>query len=228
MNFECCINQKRAFFKYLNSDELNLLSRNKYDVNYKAGEVICKAGSRPEGLICLTEGKVKMTVTARNGNEQIVRLLKAIDFIAFRALLAEQACSASHVCLEDSLVCIIPKEDFFSILRSNTELSKSIMRKFANDLILKDHRLMNLTQNRMRARVAEALLLIHDVYGTDKETGYLSIRMKRSDLGSLSSMTTDNAIRELSALKRENLIEIHNKDIRIRDLNKLKSISNLN
>ena len=87
---------------------------------------------------------------------------------------------------------------------------------------------MNLTQNRMRARVAEALLLIHDVYGTDKETGYLSIRMKRSDLGSLSSMTTDNAIRELSALKRENLIEIHNKDIRIRDLNKLKSISNLN
>jgi CRP-like cAMP-binding protein len=127
--------------------------------------------------------------------------------------------------LEDSAVCIIKKKNFFKVIKSNEKLAFKIIRSLALDLIKYDGRLINLTQKHIKARLAEALLLISDIYGTNPRTGILNVTLKRSDLAGLSNMTTPNAIRVLSSFKKANLVDVNHQNIKINDLKALKDIS---
>ena len=220
-----CTQRKNSLLNDLSYDELQVIDKNRYSVTYKSGEVICKEGTKPLGLICLTRGKVKTVRRDLNGTEHIVGLKKSVNFIGFRALMGGNSCSSSSITLEDSAVCIIKKKDFFDVIKSSKNLAFKIMKSLARDLIKSDDRLLNLTQKHVKARLAEALLLIHDIYGTNPNTGNLNVNLKRSDLAGLSNMTTPNAIRVLSSFNKENLVEVKNKNIKIIDLKALKEIS---
>ena len=220
-----CTQKSNSLLSDLSDNELKLLDRNRYEVSYMPGEIICKEGAKPFGLICLNKGKVKTVRRGVNGKEQIVGLKKAVDFIGFRALMGGGSCLASAITLEDSSVCVIEKNDFFKVVENNKNLAFKIIRLFANNLIKRDSSLVNLTQKHIRARLADALLLVNDIYGTNPTTGMLNVSLKRSDLASLSNMTTANAIRVLSNFKEENLVDIDHRNIRLNDLNILKSIS---
>ncbi|MCK5401929.1 MAG: Crp/Fnr family transcriptional regulator [Flavobacteriaceae bacterium] len=204
---------------------MKILNKNRYEVSYKSGEIICKEGAKPFGLICLNKGKVKIVRRGTNGNEQILGLKKAVDFIGFRGLMGGSPCLSSAITLEDSTVCVIKKKDFFKVVDSNKNLAFKIIRLFANNLIKKDSRLVNLTQKHVRARLAEALLLINGIYGTNPRTGVLNVSLKRSDLASLANMTTANAIRVLSSFSKENLVDVNHRNIKINNLKVLKDIS---
>ena len=160
-----------------------------------------------------------------NGTEQIVSLKKPVDFIGFTDLMQEKVCTASAIALEDVSVCIINKDDFFKVLENNKQLALKVIRFISSELNNSNNKLVNLAHKHMRARLADALLLVNDIYGMmpDKET--LNAPLKRSDLAALSNMTTANTIRVLSGFARENIIEIDQRDIKIKNLNALKNIS---
>ena len=220
-----CTKRSNSLLSDLNNNELKILERNRYEVSYKSGEIIFKEGAKPFGLICLNKGKVKIVRKGVNGKEQIVGLKKAVDFIGFRALMGGGSCLASAITLEDSAVCVIEKKDFFKVVENNKNLAFKIIKLFANNLIKKDSSLVNLTQKHIRARLADALLLVNDIYGINPTTGMLNVSLKRSDLANLSNMTTANAIRVLSNFKEENLVDIDHRNIRLNDLRILKDIS---
>ncbi len=223
-----CKKRKSSLFKDLSKDELKILDNNRYTVSYKSGEVICKAGTKPLGLVCLNKGKVKNVRRGINGSDQIVGLKKSVDFIGFRALMGESICLSTSITLEDSTICIIKKKDFFKVIENNKNLAFKIIKSFAHSLAKSDDRLLNLTQKHIKARLAETLLLINDIYGVDLETGNLNVKMRRSDLAGLSNMTTANAIRVLSSFNKDNLVTVNNQRIKILDMNSLKNISNFN
>ena len=134
---------------------------------------------------------------------------------------------ASSVALEDSTICVVKKKIFYKVIEENRKLAFKIMKSLAMDLIKSDGRLVNLTQKHVRGRLAEALILINDIYGTNSSTGNLNVSLKRSDLAGLSNMATPNAIRVLSSFQKEKLVDINRHDIKITDLNVLKEISAL-
>ncbi len=221
----CCSKKVHSLFSELSCDELIILNENKYKVSYKAGETIYKAGTRPVGLLCLYQGKVKISRMGMNGTEQIVALKKPVDFIGFRALMEEKYFLSSAVALEPSSVCIINKDNFFKTIRNNANLALRVIRILARELNELEGRLLNLTQKHVRARLADALLIAHDVYGQSPDDGVLNVSLKRADLAALANMTTANAIRVLSSFAKENVVEIDKRNIKINDLNALNEIS---
>ncbi len=223
-----CTKRRNSLLSNLSNDELKILDKNRYEVSYKFGEIICKEGSKPLGLMCLNKGKVKNVRRGINGTEQIVGLKKSVDFIGFRALMGGNSCLTSSVTLEDSKVCVIKEKDFFKVIENNKNLAFKIIRLFANNLIKTDVRLVNLTQKDVRARLAEALLLINDIYGTNLNTGTLNVSLKRSELAGLANMTTANAIRVLSAFYKDKLVDVNHRIIKIIDMKGLKNISLFN
>ncbi|RLD27992.1 MAG: Crp/Fnr family transcriptional regulator [Bacteroidetes bacterium] len=221
----CCTKRSNSLLSDLSNNELKILDKNRYEISYKSGEIICKEGTKPFGLICLNKGKVKIVRRGINGNNQIVGLKKAVDFIGFRGLMGESSYLSSAVTLEDSTVCVIEKKDFFKVIENNKYLAFKIIKLFANNLIRKDSRLVNLTQKHIRARLAETLLQIHNIYGTNTTNGNLNVSLKRSDLACIANMTTANAIRVLSAFNKEKLVDVSHRHIKINDFKVLKEIS---
>lgn len=220
-----CTRRNNSLFSDLSNEELRRINEDRYCVNYKLGEVICRTGAKPMGLICLNQGKVKIIRKGVNGTDQIVGLKKAVDFIGFRALMGGHSYLASYVALEDSTACVIKKKNFYKVIEGNSKLALKIIKSLAMDLIKSDGRLVNLTQKHVRARLADALLLIKDIYGTNSITGNLNVTLKRSDLAALSNMTTPNAIRVLSSFKKEGLVDVNRQSIKIKKLKILKEIS---
>jgi CRP-like cAMP-binding protein len=85
--------------------------------------------------------------------------------------------------------------------------------------------LISLTQKHVRGRVAESILVLRDTYGMEADGRTLRVLLSREDLAHLSNMTTSNAIRTLSGLVSEKILDIEGRRITILNLSKLEGIS---
>ncbi len=226
-NISCsnCTNRINSLFSELSRKELNILDSHKRSRSFKKGKTLFNEGDRINDFVCLSSGKVKMTRYSGNGKIHIVGLKKAGDALCFHPMICNQPSSASYVSLEDSSICLIRKKDFMQVLRNNNNFSMGIIKALAEDLSRYNSQIVSMTQKYMRARLADALIKVRDIYGTNTQTGFLDVDLKRSDLAGLSNMTVANAIRILSDFKREKLVRVNRRKIEILDMHELKVIS---
>ena len=226
-NADDCIDNPKSVFTVLTPKEKEFLKQNYTCAFYKKGEIIFKEGDKPMGLMILAEGKVKIFKEGVGGREQIVRMAKPVGFIGYRALFAEENHTATAVAIEDCVSCIVDKESVFRVMRSNADLSMSVIQSFASELGFSHDRTVTLTQKHIRGRLAESLIFLKDTYGYEDDSKTIKIYLSREDVANLSNMTTSNAIRTLSTFAQEGVISIDGRKIRILDLSKLERISEL-
>jgi len=226
-NADDCIDNPKSVFTVLTPKEKEFLKQNYTCAFYKKGEVIFKEGDKPMGLMILAEGKVKIFKEGVGGREQIVRMAKPVGFIGYRALFAGENHTATAVAIEDCISCIVDKESVYRVIRSNAELSISIIQSFASELGFSHARTVTLTQKHIRGRLAESLIFLKNTYDYEDDGLTIKIYLSREDVANLSNMTTSNAIRTLSTFAQEGVISIDGRKIRILDLHKLERISEL-
>ncbi len=193
----------------------------------KKGAYIYKEGEAPLGLICLSSGKVKIIKGGVGGREQIVRMAKAIGFIGYRALFAEEKNIASAVAIEESTICIISYGLTLKLIRNNSDFALGVIRSLSNELGFSNNRTITLTQKHIRGRLADSLLFLCDTYGCEDDNETIKVYLSREDIASLSNMTASNAIRTLSIFAEEEVIALDGRRIKIKDKEKLKRISSL-
>ena len=226
-NCDNCIDNKKSVFNILSEKDKDFLKLNHTCTLYHKGEIIFKEGEKPSGLLCLSEGKVKIFKEGVGGREQIVRMAKPIGFIGYRALFAEELYISSAVAIEDSVICTIDKSSLFKLVRINNDLSMAIIKSLASELGFANSRTVTLTQKHIRGRLAESLLFLKDTYGFEENNQTIKVYLSREDLANLSNMTTSNAIRTLSSFANEDVISIDGRRIQILNLIKLENISDL-
>ncbi len=194
-------------------------------VNYRKGETIISGGTKPKGLICLVSGKAKLFRVGAGNREQIIKMLRPHSYLAYRSLFSDNSFPFDVVAIEESAVVIFEKHTMSKILKQNAELAIKFMKIISEDLLSSDNRLISLTQKHVRGRIAESILLLRDTYGMEADGRTLRVLLSREDLAHLSSMTTSNAIRTLSGLVSEKILDIEGRKIMILNLSKLEAIS---
>ena len=194
---------------------------------YKRGQVIFEDGETPQGLFCIHQGKVKLYKTGDEGRDQIVRFVKAGDVIGYRSLLSGEPYDLSAAALEDSVICRIPSDTFFGMLRGDGNFTMEIMRLLSGQLRRAEDQIVQLAQKPVRERLAETLLILKEVYGTeDGENTPLNVKLSRDELAAVVGTATETLVRMIADLKRENLIATEKKKIRILDVDGLVRVGN--
>ncbi len=227
INCDNCFSSKSPVFNVLSEEEKTILKRSHSCSFYKKGEGIYKEGDKPTGLICLSEGKVKIFKEGVGGREQIVRMAKPVGFIGYRALFASENYIASAIAIEDCIVCNIEKTALLNLLKTNHEFSANIIKSLATELGFSNSRTVTLTQKHIRGRLAESLLFLVDTYGFEENEKTIKVYLSREDVANLSNMTTSNAIRTLSTFASEGVIKLDGRKISINDLSVLNKISEM-
>ena len=194
---------------------------------YKKNQVIYAEGEKPNHLMCLLEGKVKIYRDGVGGRCQIMRVIKPVEYFGYRAYFAEENFVTAAAAFEASAICMIPMEVITKLVESNNRLAMFFIRLLAIDLGISDERTVNLTQKHIRGRLAESLLFLKETYGLEEDGATISIFLSREDLANLSNMTTSNAIRTLSNFASEKLIAIDGRKIKIIDEEELSKISRI-
>ena len=209
----------------LTPEQRVLLVKNFTIQRYKKNEIIYCEGETPMHLMCLLSGKVKIFKEGVGGRSQIIRVIKAQEYFAYRAYFAEENFVTAAAAFEPCTICLIPMPIIMQLLRENNELAIFFIRQLSIDLGVSDERTVSLTQKHIRGRLAESLLFLKETYGVEEDQSTLSIYLSREDLANLSNMTTSNAIRTLSNFATEKLITIDGRKIKIIEEDKLKKIS---
>lgn len=211
----------------LNEEQREYLASNFTVQHYKKNETIYCEGETPTHLMCLLSGKVKIYKDGVGGRSQIIRVIKPVEYFAYRAFFAKENFVTAAAAFEPSTICLIPMTVINKLVSENNDLAQFFIRQLSIDLGIADERTVNLTQKHIRGRLAESLLFLKDCYGLEEDQSTLSIYLSREDLANLSNMTTSNAIRTLSNFANEKLITIDGRKIKIIDEEKLKKISKI-
>ncbi len=206
-------------------DDLKKLTQENFIRLYKKKDTIYSEGYYPKGIFLVNKGKVKTYRTSEQGKEFITGLYKEGDFFGYLALLEEEKYTDSATTLEDSEICMIPKEDFFSLIYKNAEISRKFIKMISDNLEEKEEQLVKLAYNSVRKRVAEALITLSKRYKKESDQQF-SMNISREDLANLAGTATETTIRTLSDFKDEHLIDIKGSLITVVNYNKLLNMNN--
>ncbi len=221
---EQCIVREFSSLKALNKEELSKIAECKTSKVIKKGEVIFEEGENVNGIFCIKDGVCKMTKLSPNGKDHIVKLVTKGELLGQRSMISDEPANLSAVALEDMEVCFIPKTEMLGFFDKNNQFSMSVMKTICGDLKSADEHMVNMAQKSVKERLADTLIYLHDSFGINSD-GSLKLQLSRDELASMIGTATESCIRLLSDFKKLELIELVGKKIILRDINKLKKLS---
>lgn len=219
---QCIIKQFNAL-KSLTKEELVRISGCKTSKFIKKGEVVFDEGESINGVYCVKEGICKLSKLSENGKDQIVKMVVKGQLLGQRSLITDEVSNLQAVALNNMEVCFIPKSEIINNLQNNPKFSFDVLKEMAHDLKEADNIIVNMAQKSVRQRLAETLVYIHDSFGVNPDKT-LSILLSREDFANIVGTATESAIRVLSQFKKEALISVVGKQIRIENLEGLKRV----
>lgn len=209
----------------LNGDERRLIVDNFTIHHFKKNQILYAQGKEAEQLWCLLKGKVKIFKDGVGGRQQIIRLMRPVQYFGYRAAFAEEPHMSGACAFEPSVLGSLPIELVKDMIDHNMQLAWFFIHELSHNLGGSDTRIVNLTQKHIRGRLAEALIVLRENYGYEDDNATMKIYMSREDLANLSNMTTSNAIRTLSAFVNEKIIIVDGRRIKIINEPFLRKIS---
>jgi CRP/FNR family transcriptional regulator len=222
LNCKLCKNRTQSVFNDLSTESLDEISQLKSCVFYKKGQTILQEGARPQGVYCIHRGKVKLYKLGTEGKEQIVRFATDGDLIGYRSILSDETISASIEALDDTHCCYIPKSSFFKVIQENPKFSLNVLKLSCHELGEAGKMITSLAQKNVKERLAEIFLILCATFGED-EDGFIDIKLTREDMANMVGTATESAIRLISSLKNEGLIDTKGRKIKILDRATLRS-----
>lgn len=206
---EQCSVRREGIFSSLAQDEVCDLDSHRSCHFYKKNQAVFLEGSYPRGVYCVNQGKVKIYTMGDEGKEQIIHIAKEGEVIGFRAMFSGDPYKVSASTLEDANICFVGKDDFLSMIDTNTSLRNMIMKELSKELGDRAQFITNLAQKSVRERLAFALLILKNVYGNEP------INLSREDMANFVGTATETLIRLLKDFKEEGLIEVQTRKLTI-------------
>ena len=223
---ENCFVKIQTGFKHLDKEQLELLDFEKACNLYKRGDTIYHEGHKGGGVYCVNKGVLKLHKTGIDGKEQIIRFAKSGDIIGFRSVLSDEASCTTAKVIEDAVLCFIPSKLFIELASKNSEFSMHLIRLSCKELGESNKYILDLAQKTLRERVAEVLLLLYDTFGLNDEN-FIQVSLTREEVANIVGTATESVIRQLSDLKKEKVIDLKGRKIKLLEIPKLKKISEI-
>jgi CRP-like cAMP-binding protein/ActR/RegA family two-component response regulator len=201
--------------------ELKKIIAERKSRQFKKNQIIYYNGDKGNGLYIVISGKVKTVKLTEDGRELMTGIFSSDDYLGVNAMLSNEPYSDTASALEDTQVCIIPKEQLDELINLYPEVAREFINIMANDVREKEEQLLQLAYHSVRKRMAEALLRLYR-QGNNNE----SFKISREDMASMAGMATETVSRTLTDFKEEGLIEKKGSLITILDVKHLAKMKN--
>ena len=200
-------------------DKNHELFKNKKHKVFRPKNFIYLQYGSPIYLYYIKKGQVKTFKTNEDGKELITGLYKENEFFGYHSLLKDDEYSDSAIAVVETQVELIPKEEFYSLIKNRRVVANGFIKMLSKEVIEKEEELLNLAYNSVKKRVADGLLKYFDKYSQDYSKG---LQIPREDLANIAGTSTESVIRTLSEFKKDGLISAEGKTIYISNEEELR------
>ncbi len=203
---------------------LPAVDANRQLVHIKKGELLFKEGEEMTGIYFVNNGIIKVH-KQWGQKELIVRFAKNGDIVGHRGLGADTVYPVSGTALQNVTACFIPLDFFMASLKINYDFMEKLMLFFAEELKQSERKMRNLAHMSVKGRIANALLLLNNKFGTKPE-GYIDILLSRQDLASYAGTTYETVFRIMSDLAEQHILQVDGKKITILNKQAMEMLTN--
>jgi signal transduction histidine kinase len=188
--------RKVYFFRGLSDDEIRMIQEVCHQDSFNPGEVIFEEGSQPDRFYIIAEGSVEVWKNYGMPDGDLLAVHRRGHLFGEMALIDELPRSATVVAKEPTRLFYIGRDDFQSIIRSNSNIAVSIL-KSVSDMVRQSNenfveglraRAQELEQANQALREAQEELLLKDRLSTLGKFSSLILHDIRNPISILRSL----------------------------------------
>ncbi|NPA90941.1 MAG: Crp/Fnr family transcriptional regulator [Chloroflexi bacterium] len=213
-------------FTVLSQEEWEEIRSSLYVRRYEEGTFLFFEGDPPTALYLILEGHIALVRHSPEGRDIVLDVMRPGNMVGELAVFEGVPYSASGKALDCVQVVAIPRDKFLHLLARYPRMATAVIY----DLTRRVRHLSDLVQSlvieRVEQRLARILLRLAKISGEYTDEGWaINLPLTRQDLADMAGTTVETAIRTLSRLRKEGVVDTIHGRIVIRDPERLSEIA---
>jgi CRP/FNR family transcriptional regulator len=201
--------KKTPLFSSLTDKEINQIINKMAVKHFKKNETILYEEDTNEFMYLILMGRVKVIRITEDGKEIILAIHKAGSFFGEMSMIDGKTTPASVIATEHSLIAVISKNDFYSILFSQSKVVINLLKILCTRLRRSWDTIQLLNFNNASQRTKMLLLMLSDEYGTKTPEGtILNIKLTHQNISDMTGLTRETVTRVIDKLQKNKEITV--------------------
>lgn len=190
----------------------------------KRKTALFRNGEKFHALYAIRTGVFKTCVTAEDGRDQVTGFQMAGEIVGLDGIVNDHhTCDA--IALEDAEVCVLPFDRIGELSREVGALQHHLHRVMSREIVREHGVMLLLGTMRAEERLAAFLLnLVQRLQARGFSRSEMVLRMTRQEIGSYLGLKLETVSRTFSRFAEEGMIEVHQRHVRIVDVERLRGI----
>lgn len=209
-----CPIRHRGVCARCDSDELSLLEQMKYYRTYEAGTTVVWSGDRMDFVASVVSGIASLSQTMEDGRRQMVGLLLPSDFVG-RPGRANAPYDV--IATTDLVMCCFRKKPFEDMMVTTPHVAQRLLQMTLDELDAAREWMLLLGRKTAREKISSLLSIIArrdaSLHMRSAASGGIvfDLPLTREEMADYLGLTLETVSRQISALRREGIIELEGK-----------------
>jgi CRP/FNR family transcriptional regulator len=157
-----CPSRDYGVFDCAGLDSLSEISEEKVRLNFKKKEIIFQAHEIVTGFYCIEKGLVRTYKANEGGRAQTFQLASRGKWVGFRDAISGEDYNHSAICVEDTILCYIPKETILRLIKVDFAFQLEVMKYLADEWKVVENSVHSLGTKQIHSRLADLLITFSD------------------------------------------------------------------
>ena len=209
-------------FGALSETDIGGLLPHVHELRYPRGQVLFQRGDVCDGVHLLITGMVKLSVTAPQGNEKIVELIRPGQSFGEAVMFLDRSYPVMAQALEDSFLLMVEKRAIVGAIEADPRFARSMLAGLSTRL----HGLIRDVESYSMQNAVQRVIAVLLQCGADEDTqGYcVVLPVNKNLIASRLNLTPETLSRTLHQLVTQQLISVNGREIEILDSERLSQL----
>ena len=223
-NCGSCPIRHRAVCARCESDELAALEEIKFYRSFQAGQTLIWSGDRMDFVASVVTGVATLTQVMEDGRTQTVGLLFPSDFVGRPG---RGAAPYNVIATTDVMMCCFRKKPFEELMARTPHIGQRLLEMTLDELDAAREWMLLLGRKTAREKIASLLAIVArrdaSLQGQVRQRQVtFELPLTREAMADYLGLTLETVSRQISALKREGIIELTGKrTVHVPDIDRL-------
>ena len=209
-------------FSHLSSADISGLESRSRMRKLKRGEPVYLPHEEADGILLVTEGRVKSCHTTPEGKQSILGFVDVGEVFGELSLVCDQPRNEYVETTEKTTLVLLPKRELLLITKKYPSIAMGVSKLIGVRRQRVERRLRNLLFHSNRERVIHLLLELVERYGQhDAEGVKLGIRLSHQEIASIIGSTRETVTVVLGQLSDEQLVNVSRRRLTLTNLGAL-------
>ena len=175
---------------------------------HAAGAVLFTQSEAPKGVCALRRGRMKLSVSARDGRTLILRMVEAGELLGVASVISGHEYEATGEAQEPCEISFIRRTDLLRLMHLHGELAVWVTQRLSHDYTSTCQEIRNLMlSDSASEKLARLLVGWLDDNANSKRPDHLKLAMTHEEIGQMIGTSRETVTRLFAGFKKQRFIE---------------------